>query len=418
MTNDAGYHLTPKTSYIAFAKGADARIVAFFVCAAFLVTGGGCSTSVPADGLSRHNANVDSLLREIYSNDVSRQREAASALGKMVSDGADIVPRLLKLLDEAEDSNDQHQIRMAMKALAFLGAYDLAPILDYANRVDWKKKKDVIFILRTIGDNRAVPFFIECLKADYVDVRIHALLAISDIPDDRAFEPVLALLGDKHEDKEVQIHAIDCLCAIRDSRAIPSLRTMYAQKPTGDMQSMLIGAIGEFGLHEYVDQLIELDKALRNDDYLHETIAGALGKIGDVKALGILSEGLLNSKMPSSGRLRYAVALNRIPDTRKADAGYQVWKDPRKDITDSDADLRTYAALIVANSSKPNFLEAARWVLDHGSVPQKAEVVKILGGRLHWNKMAILRLLELAAKDSDEYVRSAAKYEISKFEYD
>jgi HEAT repeat protein len=336
----------------------------------------------------------------------------------MEAEGKDVIPKLLKLFKEAEKFNDNEKIRKTTKALAFIGAYNIEPIIEYANQVALDKRENVIFVLRVIGDNRAIPFFVECLKADNVQVCLGALYAISDMPDERAYEPVLNIINKKYEDQRIRISAISSLCAIHDSRSIQSLRNMYAQKPEGDLQSMLIGALGVFQVREYVDEFIKLDKSLKKDDYLHEAIADALGNLGDVKALDFLSEGLLNNEIPSNERIRYAAALNKIPDTRKSEAAYRVWKDEKKDKADSDIRLRKYCALIVADSSSQYSLEAARWVLEHGGVNQKIEVVKILGKKLDWRKTAILRLLELANKDSDEYVRITAKHELSKYDYE
>jgi HEAT repeat protein len=407
-----------KTNLPSLTKSKYTVVCLFAIYIILFSLSGGCNNASPAENPSVNKQNIDSLLDKIYSYDASQQRDAAAALGKMEEEGKNVIPKLLKLFKEAEDSHNEDKIRKTTKALAFVGAYNIEPIIVYANQVDLDKRENIIFVLRVIGDNRAIPFFIECLKADNVQVCLGALYAISDMPDERAFEPILAILKEKYEDLRIRIAAIDCVCAIHDSRAIQPLRNLYSQKPEGDLQSMLIGALGVFHVREYTEEFIKLDKSLTKDDYLHETIADALGNLGDVMALDILSERLLDNLMPSSNRLRYAVALNKIPDTRKSEAAYHVWKDKKEDKGDSDIRLRKYCALIVADSNSQYSLEAAHWVLEHGYVPQKLEIVKILGKKLGWRKTEILKLLEFAAKDTDEYVRTMAKYEISKYDYD
>jgi HEAT repeat protein len=383
---------------------------------AILALNVGCSKSPPAESLSIHEPDIESLINTMYSSDNTNQRiKAAVALETLGEKDKNIVPKLLKQYKDAKEAYDYKRANATMKALALVGAYNIEPIIEYANQVDLDKRENIIFVLRLIGDNRAIPFLIECLKSDNSIIRYDALLAVCDLPDERAFEPVLALLNDKNEN--IRLQAIDALCAMHDYRALQPLKDMYAQKPKGDFQSMLIGALGVFQTREYVEEFIKLDKSLKKDDYLHETIAETLGELGDARALDILSEGLLDNKIPSHERLRYAIALNKIPDTRKSEAAYRVWKDKKEDINGSDIRLRIYAAIIVADSCSPYSLEAARWVLEHGGTPQKVAIIKILGKKLY-RQTAILRLLEFAAKDSDEYVRNAAKYEISKFDYD
>jgi HEAT repeat protein len=402
-----------------FPSACDKVSIIWYVSACFILSciGGGCNRCSRANDLPNDKEHIDALLEEVYSADYRKQDQTAAALAKIEEEGViDVVPRLLELFKEAEVSQIDDRIRRTSKALAFVGAYRIEPILEYASKTDLNKRQHIIFVLRVISDNRAIPFLVECLKADDTEVRLDALRAISDIPDERAFEPVLALLNDKSD--KIRIEAINALCAIHDYRALQPLREMYAQKQKGDLQSMLIGALGVFHAREYVDEFIELDKSLEKDDYLHEAIADALGNLGDVRALELLSERLLDNTIPSYDRVRYAVALNKIPDTRKAQAAYQVWKDKKTDKNNTDVRLRTCAAFIVANSSSQYSLEAARWVLEHGYVSQRAEIVAILGRRLHWRNTSVLALLKIAAEDSDEYVRTAARREIDGFSYE
>ena len=381
------------------------------MCLFVSLIGVGCRRYSPAESLSPKKQDISTLLERVCSDNSQQQDQAVEVLARLQKEGVDVVPELLRLFKEAQDSCDDNRIRQATKALAVVGAYRLDSIIEYANQVDLDKRANIIFVLRKIGNNQAIPFLIACLKSNNPEVRRCALFAIDEIPDERAFEPVLGLLDD--EDEDIRTSAVASLGAISDSRALAPLSRIYSQKPTGNFLGVLIEALGTLHAHEYTEDFIKLDRSLPVSDYLHEATADALGDLADVRALALLSERILDKSLDSNERLRYAIALNKIPDTRKSEAASRVWKDN----SERNVRLRTYAALIVANSSSQDSLEAATWVLERGNVAEKGEVVRLLGSRLYRNKTAILRLLELAAKDSNEYVENAAKYEMSRFEY-
>jgi HEAT repeat protein len=331
---------------------------------------------------------------------------------------ADDSSELFKILREAEQTHESFAIYLNRKALASLGAINIEPIIEYANKMEVDKRENIIYVLRLIGDPRAVPFFVECLKSDNKKVVESSLLALSEMPDSRAYETVLALL--KHKDQHIQVLAIDVLCGMPDSRTIEILREMYARNPKGELQSMLIGALGVLQVRDYVEEFIRLYKSLKKNDYLREVLTEALGNLADVRAFDLLTDGFLDDELSVYERIRHGLALRKIKgaEIRKTEVARKVWKNDKEDKDLSETSLRLLAAIIVAEGCGPDSLEASAWVLQHGARSAKIEIVRILGKKLNGRKTAIKRLLDIAAKDSDEYVRDAAKYELTGFNYD
>jgi HEAT repeat protein len=363
--------------------------------------------------------SIDSSHDNMYSPIQETEDKDVASLETLGTKGTENLSNILKILESADQN--EYEIKFNSKTLAIFGAGNIEPIIEYANKLEKseiEKTDEIIYVLRLIGDPRAVPFFLECLKCDNKKIIESTLLALGEIPDSRAYEPVLALLNEK--DDNIRIHAINVLCNLPDPRTLKPLEEMYANNPKGDMQSMLIGALGVLKAQSYVEKFIALYKSLKKDDYLRETLTDALGSLGDAQAFDLLAEGFLDDRLFVSERMRYGIALRKInmADIRKSEVAMKVWKNEKEDKISSDTSLRLLAAIILAESCDQHSLEAINWVLDHGGRGPKMEVVKILGRKLEGRKTAIKRLLDLAARDSDEYVRNAAKYELTKFSFD
>jgi HEAT repeat protein len=318
------------------------------------------------------------------------------------------LPTLLKMFEEASKNNDPKYSHI-FSLIAGIGADNIEPIIEYAKKIDPKDREDILSIFSVIGDHRAIPIIIESLKSENPKVRSRALQAIRDIPDARAYEPALQMLSD--HDKEVRVEALLVLCTMPDYRSLRPIREMYATHPDGDLQAMLICALGVLHANEYGDEFLREYSLLGKDDPMHESFVSALGELNDAQAFDVLRKGFLDKSRYD--RISYGMALKKIPDLRKWDVFYQVWND-KSERPNLLNNIRSFAALALADSCSPYELDAARWILEKGNVFEKVSVIKILGKKLSKNhRKATLKLLKYALKDDSDIVRNAAKVELA-----
>jgi len=105
-------------------------------------------------------------------------------------------------------------------------------------------------------------------------VRMEAAVALGNIGDPRAVEPLIRALGDK--DWRVRMEAAVALGNIGDPRAVEPLIQALGDK-SGSVRRVAARALGEIGDPRAVEPLT---RALRDENqYVRRVAAGALGKI-------------------------------------------------------------------------------------------------------------------------------------------
>lgn len=97
------------------------------------------------------------------------------------------------------------------------------PLIAALNHENWEVRKESIKILLRIGDLRAVEPLIAALKDKDNTVRERSAMALGKIRDLRAVEPLIAVLNDEDETNRVRGFSAGALGSIRDPRAIESL---------------------------------------------------------------------------------------------------------------------------------------------------------------------------------------------------
>lgn len=245
---------------------------------------------------------------------------AASALGEM--GGPTAVQFLAAVLTDVGDEDSV--IGEVAEALGKIGSHTAvyALVTYLVKNAEWGlwdgTMEKVSVALREAGDSAVEPLVAALSSAD--KARLEGVIrALAIIGDERAVEPLIALLEDKSEYiycSHVRKGAASALGMIGASQAVgPLIAVALCQEDCARWAA--VEALGEIGNPEAVGPLIKL--LARQEDYrIRGYAAKALGKIGDSTAVEPLLE-LLEAKYQGDGEWIWdnaAWALGQIGDDR------------------------------------------------------------------------------------------------------
>jgi HEAT repeat protein len=156
-----------------------------------------------------------------------------------------------------------------------------------------REKKDVKGLIKALGDEKDS------------NVRGNAAIALSNIGDSRAVEPLIRLLHDAHSD--VRWNAAEALGKIGEPTVEPLIRALM--DGSNDVRQNAAQALGTVGDARAVEPLI---RALGDSDWrVLWNAARALGKIGDPRAVEplilLLRDPLIEGRDPVRGAIRRAL---------------------------------------------------------------------------------------------------------------
>ncbi|MGA2640078.1 MAG: HEAT repeat domain-containing protein [Spirochaetia bacterium] len=108
------------------------------------------------------------------------------------------------------------------------------------------------------GDKTAAPLLVAKLKsADFPDARKNdCILALGALKDPVAVEVLLSIAGSTDEDKVRRMYAADSLGRIGDARALPVLRTMFAENDAL-IRLYAAGALSRFGVDDVFPSIVQ-----------------------------------------------------------------------------------------------------------------------------------------------------------------
>lgn len=165
---------------------------------------------------------------------------------------------------------------------------------------------------RMVGDcgKPAVLMLLRLLEDEDHDVRHWAAMALGEIGDPRAVEPLSGLLL-VDEDEGVRLEAARALVKLKDRRATEALVSALRDEKWV-VRTWAAAALGEIGDLRAVEPLIAaLDD---NADLVRERAARALGKLKDTRAIGPLIAALKDKYWGTRGEA--VIALGEIRDPR------------------------------------------------------------------------------------------------------
>jgi len=212
------------------------------------------SSAVSALGTIRSKLSVEPVINLLSDTENKVVEEAVIALGR-IKDERGVEP----LVSVAENSNDLHVRKAALKALG------------------------------DMGDKRGTDILIMLLGNDYL--RNSAASALGDMGDERTVEPLLLLLN--HNDEETRKLAAEALGKLKDKKAVKPLCDLL-KDPDSYVRETAVKALGNMGSSEAVDYLIE---ALSDtEEAIQKSAVEVLDLFEDARAAKPLFELLKNKK--------------------------------------------------------------------------------------------------------------------------
>jgi hypothetical protein len=187
----------------------------------------------------------------------------------------------------------------AIEEMASLGPGAVLILLRATDESDERRGGDLfVFAITKIG-TPAVPALIDGLSREEPLVRTRAATSLGRIGDKRAVEPLIGVLDDTQPG--VLRAAVWSLGRLADRRAVEPLLDLWNQQGGAD-KSGLAWALGHIGDRRAVEPImVELEACVRRaqqeenwdrNDWAMHSYAGALGQIGDPRAVPLLRETL------------------------------------------------------------------------------------------------------------------------------
>jgi HEAT repeat protein len=160
----------------------------------------------------------------------------------------------------------------------------LIKVLQY--KKDDEVRTNAAIALREVGDTRAVEPLIEALKDKNEEFRLRVIAALGTIADPKAVDPLIRMLT-KEEPYRVQLVAVITLGDIADPKAVDSLIQVLKTDDI-NFRTAAAEALGKIGDDRAVEPLIRV--LHDQDNFAKRLAAEALGKIGDARAIPYLTK--------------------------------------------------------------------------------------------------------------------------------
>ena len=211
-----------------------------------------------------------------------------------------------------------------------LDAYDRLGLVDrYVDRLrtarKWRVRAFAAELLGRVGNAKAVPALLETAQAtrsEDADVREIALRGLARIADPRAVEPLVSAL--KSAENWLAPRIADIL--VRHGEPVVEPMLAFLRDTTRHpARAWAANILGELKAHRAFPVLVTALKDL--DDEVRAKAAGALGKLGDRRAVTYLLDHLLSDPAPFV-RARIAGALGQFADNEVIDRLVRALGDP------------------------------------------------------------------------------------------
>jgi HEAT repeat protein len=199
-------------------------------------------------GNLKDSRSVEPLIAALKDTYWAVQEEAMNALSA-VRDPRAIQP-LIDFIKQRGSSTWN-----AMQALARFGDASVEPLIATINNDVPRVRADVIWVLGSIRNSRAVDPLINALKDKDRFVRKCAAEALMRIKDVKALAPLIAVLENRDEDSEVRGKAADALGELKNPRAVEPLTVVLGDK-SWSYRFMAASALGRIKDSRAVEPLI------------------------------------------------------------------------------------------------------------------------------------------------------------------
>ncbi len=255
-------------------------------------------------------------------------------------------------------------------------------------------------IIAVLGERRfsaAAPALLELLDHPGLDVRRKAVLALGQLGDQRAADPLVTLLHDADttlwSDTTFWQKASLALCELGDQRAVEPLLHFLADTETPARQ-FAARALGQLGDQRAVEPLLHL--LADTETPVRQWAALALGQLGDQRAVEPLLHLLADTETPA--RQWAALALGQLGDQRSVEPLLQL-------LTDTETQVRQGAAYALGRLGDQRAVEPLLQLLTDIDAQVRERAARALGDL--GDQQIVGPLLERFG-DPDAKVRSAA----------
>ena len=188
--------------------------------------------------------------------------------------------------------------KVVIDVLALLGPKDFMTVTKGLNSPEWYVVRNIIYVLREIGDKRAVDYLLKKVNHPDVRIKIEIIRTLGELGDSRVLAPIIECLED---DSEIQLKftAIRALGSLssKDARIVllDKISAKTFQNKEFNEKKEYFHILSRWKDQEMIDYLIKvlMKKTLFSNSKIYENRACAaysLGLIGSREALPFLSK--------------------------------------------------------------------------------------------------------------------------------
>ncbi|MFW6172456.1 MAG: phosphoglycerate kinase, partial [Elusimicrobiota bacterium] len=242
---------------------------------------------------------VESLIRDLKNKDIDVRIRAARTLGRIGSKKA-VDPLIEILIDESD--NDKKNLELYLTVVETLGIIGderaVKPLIEEISDMDFLVREKVIKSLGMIKDKRAEKPIINALKDNNVEVRISAAEALGELESRKAVVPLIEQLRNAEVNRKEEESRVNSQENIEKAkRKKDEIKEKYKR-----FRESIAQALGEIGDKRAVKPLTEF----LNDDnkIVRERVAEALIEIGDISGLtSVLKRGDFEYRVRAAEKL-------------------------------------------------------------------------------------------------------------------
>lgn len=182
----------------------------------------------------------------------------------------------VNLLIEQLNAQDAEQLKQAQDKLVAIGTEVVPELLNALTTASTRNQANIIAVLTSIGDSRAINHLCALLSSPSLIVRMSAAKALGSFQDEQVGAALRRHLNDNSE--IVRMWVITSLGKLKVMKAIPLLLHLLQTTSSNTTRYMILQALGEYGepdLAAYV-----LPYCDHSDHHVRNYAQAALVKLG------------------------------------------------------------------------------------------------------------------------------------------
>ena len=229
--------------------------------------------------------SLDGSIRDLLAESTSRELRVAilDYFGRLEHKGAE--ETALRLLEETED---QSLTVALIRYLQAVRSADALPLLrERLDRPEGGIARSAIQALGRLGSREEADLLLKRFEDPEfpVDLKSDLILALGDLKQEAAVEPLMAIAGNPDEEKMQRMYAADALGRIGDPRAVPVLEELFSSDDAL-LRAYAASALGRFDRDEVRRLLVQ---GLRDSNVrVRISAAKSLGALRAKEAVDVL----------------------------------------------------------------------------------------------------------------------------------